>query len=149
MKKHRTLTLISLAIYFSLGLAASILAISMRIALDAHNNTQHDSLGEGLAGIGIALLLILATAYAILSILPVSLKLAHVFVPRPVFSAIGFVFDVAFGVIHGALLVGALASDPLDPVATVVYLLLLGASVVTFVLNVLTLREDRRLKRLY
>lgn len=141
MKQHKTLCYISMFCYQLFTVAALILIVIL--SFQANNAGDENDIGTAI-GIAIgAILQIFAAVYLALLTLPALSKLLHIRFKRIIFAILCFPFDAAFLSVHIALLVGACQSDPISPIAIVLYLALVILSVIGIVCNILSIRTGR------
>ncbi len=107
MKK--AIPVISYLAYLALG---AYLAISSKIELEELSDKTADSFGQGLAngigGIGLAIVMVLGLIYSAAALLGLIMKLLHNASGWGFFGLLSIIFDLAFTVVHGYIMLYAL-----------------------------------------
>jgi|GEM_PF-7036797 len=147
MEKRKILCLITLACYLLLTILGTALTLSLYSVTQApapEGSTSSESLSHGLAGFAAAILMVLTLGYTLLSLLPLLLKLVHVFVNKRFLGVLCLFFDLVFAALHVAIAVGGFSSESL-PAATdiALYVALLLVSAAAIYTNIRTLRLPR------
>ena len=131
MKKRPTgiLPIISYLIYTIVGF---VLSRTVRSNLDALGESAADATFGGIAA---SIVLVLAMIYSVVAILPLLLKAAHLSTRVGLFGVFCMLFDLAYSIIHGALLYSAMMESVKDNTAILAYGVLFVISVTALLTN--------------
>ena len=144
MEKRKILCLITLACYLLLTILGAALTLSLYNITQTpapEGSTSSESLAHGFAGLAAAILMVLTLAYTLLSLLPLLLKLVHVFVNKRFLGILCLFFDAVFACLHVALMIGGFSAETLPALPDVaLYIALLLLSVAAIYTNIRTLR---------
>lgn len=147
MEKRKIFCLVTLACYLLLTILGTALTLSLYSVTQApapEGSTSSESLSHGLAGFAAAILMVLTLGYTLLSLLPLLLKLVHVFVNKRFLGVLCLFFDLVFAALHVAIAVGGFSGESLPTLPNVaLYLALLLVSATAIYTNVRTLRLSR------
>ena len=137
---RKRLSIISTVCYFVFLGGGSATALYMRYLIDKSASSEGT---EGFAALGYAIIMILATAYAIASLIPFILKLVDIFANKKALAGTALFFDVIISVFNAALLVSSIAdtANGGDSVGSIILMAaLLSVSLTSFITNVISLR---------
>lgn len=150
MEKRKILCLITLGCYLLFTILGAIITLSLYQITQTpppEGGSNSDNLAHGIAGMAAAIVMVLTLFYTLASLLPLLLKLAHVFFNKRPLGVLCLILDIPFLAAHLALFVGALSSgDALTAGDVLLYIALLLVSAAAITTNVLTLREGRAAK---
>ena len=98
---RKALSIISLICYLAFALGGGAMALYMYLEMDKLSGAGGF---EGLGAIGLAVIMVLALAYAAVGILPSIFKLIDIFADKKFLSGLCIPFDIAFNIANVALL---------------------------------------------
>ncbi len=140
--KRKTLCVITLICYLLLTGAGAVFALVLNGDL-GNLSEGEGGIGTAIAGVAIAIIMVLAIAYAAVGILPLLLKLLHIFVDSKIPAVICIPFDIIYIVCNGALVFSAVKSGITENMGLAVFALaLLAVSVTAIATNIASLSCD-------
>ena len=134
--KKKIFSLVSLAAYLAITVTGFVVGIGA--LLDSGTGSESSGLGNALTAAILAIIGILAIAYATFALIPTILKLFDVFFQKRALTIICIVFDVLLLLLHLALALSILAENSGSPFGM---LALLGCSLLSLIFNILTLHS--------
>lgn len=141
MEKRQVLSIVTLICYLILVGLGAIFAIATQLNIDDVKQQPENDLGTAL-GVGImAVLVILSAIYAAIGVIPIILKVIHIFADSKAPAIICLLFDVAYILINGALVLSELSAA--DPAITGIAVFggLLLVSLIAFITNIASIKE--------
>ncbi len=141
MQKRKLLSILTLICYLACTLAGAIVGISAFYRIEVNKQQADGDIGLGFAALGLAIIGILAFAYAIITLIPSVLKAFDVFFEKNGLTVACIIFDIILILIHAFMVYSSISgSAELTPGG----IILLAASfviwVLTLVLNIFTLK---------
>ncbi len=140
MNKHRNTCLISVVCYSLYILAALVFLLIMQIELSGIP-AEGNSLGEGLGRALLMILMILVGVAGGAALVPLGLKIWHIFLPKTFLSVLCILFDLAYAVLFFILLINGLQEDGIAGMALAAVGLV--AAIVSLVANSIAIRTGR------
>lgn len=137
--KKKILCVIGLICYLVFVGGGIGLILSMQSGLD----NVEGGIGAALVGVVVAIVMVIAAAYATVGVLPIIMKVVHIFADSKVPAVICIPFDLLYIGANAALCVNAVSnmSDG-DLSGVIVFAVLAVISVVALVTNIMSLSED-------
>ena len=143
MKRQKVFSIIAFICYFIFVVAGASIAISSAADLITLPR-EGGGIGSAVSAFAMTLLLILGIAYAAFGAVPLILKGIHIAVKKSFLTYICILFDVAFNVLHAALVVSAMIDSGFaDPASMILPAALLLLSVVSLASNLLSLKAPK------
>lgn len=140
MEKRQVLSIVTLICYLIMVGCGAVLAIASQLEIDGIKEGA-GGLSEALGAGIMAVIMILAIAYAAIGVLPIIFKIIHIFADSKMPAVLCFLFDIAYILINGALVLTELtAADP-SYVGAAVFGGLLLVSLCAFITNIASVKE--------